>query len=360
MSPRAAKCTCRAPSPLWGEGWGEGQLALDVFAVVRCAVASAGFRWPGLAPAGRPAFLHAQESRQRKRPHVCDPCASLRGKPASQRLRGARWNSLRSLRSLRSNNPRESDHEARACCAARATPQAPRRRRSLKGVERPFGPSLRSALVLVWTLSGAERSDGPCGCSPPLWPCREAQGLERAHAPQDACASWSCLLRLSERSERSERSEFRSTAPGTSIAGCPQRSEGSRPAGSPFFGSFLWRDKERDCAAGRISRPAESSRNHRTSDSSEQLQRRCPSPPPSPQRGEGERLLIQRRRPSPQPSPQRGEGARAHIRRRRPLTPAPSPKERGCKNAPAGEPSPAATAATSTSLISMVNKIRTS
>jgi len=32
------------------------------------------------------------------------------------------------------------------------------------------------------------------------------------------------------------RSEFRSAAPGPSIAGCPQRSEGTRQVGSPFFG----------------------------------------------------------------------------------------------------------------------------
>jgi|GEM_PF-6348553 len=52
------------------------------------------------------------------------------------------------------------------------------------------------------------------------------------------------------------RSEFRSATPRMSIAGCPQRSEGTRQVGSPFFGFFLWRVKERNCAAGRTSRPA--------------------------------------------------------------------------------------------------------
>jgi len=282
---------CLAPSPLWGEGWGEGQLALDVFAAVQCAVVSAGFRWPGLAPAGRPTFLHAQESRQRKRPHVCDPCASLRGKPAPQHLRGAPQNSLRAD-ALRSNNRGESDHEARASCGARATPQAPRHRRSLKGVAKPYGPSLRSAPNS--TVLEAERSDGPYGGSTPLWPCREAQGLRRAGAAQHAHASWSDLLRLFERRERSERSEFRSTAPGTSIAGCPQRSEGTRPVGSPFLCLLFFGDaKKRRCAAGRISRPAEERSVNQTSNSGEQIQRRCPSPQPSPQRGEGARPRIQ-------------------------------------------------------------------
>jgi len=90
----------------------------------------------------------------------------------------------------------------------------------------------------------------------PLWPCREAQGVGRAWAAQHVQASCTDSLRLSERRERSEHSEFRSAAPRPSITGCPQRSEGTRPAGSPFFGSFLWQSKERDCAAGRTSRPA--------------------------------------------------------------------------------------------------------
>ena len=195
-----------------GRGWGEGPLALDLLAVVRCLGGAAFFRWPGYAPGGAvPFFASPKKGTKERRPHVCDPCASLRGKPASQRLRGAPQNSLRSLRSLRSNNRGESVHEARACCAARATPQAPRRRRSLKGVENPFGPSLRSAPGLA--VGGAERSDGPCWSSSPLWPCREAQGVGRAWAAQHAHASWTDLLRLSERRERSEQSEFRSTAP---------------------------------------------------------------------------------------------------------------------------------------------------
>ena len=150
-----------APSPLWGEGWGEGPLALELLAVDCLLCGSACSCWPGYAPGGAPPFLvRTRKGGKRKRPHVCDPCASLRGQPASQRLRGARWNSLRSLRSLRSNIPREPDHDTRACCAARATPQALRRRRSLKGEGKPFGPSLCSARAKANT--GAERSDGPC------------------------------------------------------------------------------------------------------------------------------------------------------------------------------------------------------
>ena len=93
--------------------------------------------------------------------------------------------------------------------------------------------------------------------SPPLWPCREAQGVGRAWAAQQAHASCSDSVRLLERSERSERSEFRSAAPRPSIAGCPQRSGGTRPVGSPFLWLLSFGEtKESDCAAGRTSRPA--------------------------------------------------------------------------------------------------------
>ncbi len=98
----------------------------------------------------------------------------------------------------------------------------------------------------------AERSDGPCGLQ---IPSGRAEKRRAWGGRSEACASCSDSLRLSERSERSERSEFRSAAPRPSIAGCPQRSEGTRPVGSAFFGYFLCRDKESDCAAGRTSRP---------------------------------------------------------------------------------------------------------
>ena len=197
-------------------------------------------------------------------------------------------NSLCSLRSRRSDNRSKSDHEAWACCAAHARPRPCASRHGQRGVQPQHGPSLRSAPNS--TVLEAERSDGPYGGSTPLWPCREAQGLRRAGAAQHAHASWSDLLRLFERRERSERSEFRSTAPGTSIAGCPKRSEGTRAVGSPFFCLLFFGDaKKRRCAAGRISRPAAACRATGTSNHREPIQRRSPSPQPSPQRGEGEK-----------------------------------------------------------------------
>ncbi len=66
---------------------------------------------PGFRPGGRPTFLRAQESRQRKRP--CSVAPSLReGVPCDARSPRPAQNSLRSLRSLRSNSCAESVHEA--------------------------------------------------------------------------------------------------------------------------------------------------------------------------------------------------------------------------------------------------------
>ena len=103
----------------------------------------------------------------------------------------------------------------------------------------------------------AERSDGPKGLQLPSGRAekRRAWGGRGSAACRASCSD---LLRMFERRERSEQSEFRSAAPRPSIAGCPQRSGGTRPVGSPFslVTFFLSRQKESDCATGRTSRPA--------------------------------------------------------------------------------------------------------
>ena len=101
----------------------------------------------------------------------------------------------------------------------------------------------------------AEPSDGPSGRYLPSGRAekRRAWGGRGSAACRASCSD---LLRMFERRERSEQSEFRSAAPRPSIAGCPQRSEGTRPVGSPFFAYFLWRDKESRSPAGANSRPA--------------------------------------------------------------------------------------------------------
>ena len=158
----------------------------------------------GSRPGGRGTFLCFAKEKypKERRPTVCDPCAALRGKPASGRLRGAPWNSLRCCAAPFGQPRRVSGRSMRAATRM-PTPQAPRRRRSQKGFEgrNPHGPSLRSARLArraAPATLGAERRDGPKPTKP-FCTCREAQSAGRAcaagHTPL-----WSDLLRLSERS----------------------------------------------------------------------------------------------------------------------------------------------------------------
>ena len=125
----------------------------------------------------------------------------------------------------------------------------------------PFPPAGEGARRHAARSSGAdepkaEPSDGPSGRYLPSGRAekRRAWGGRGSAACRASCSD---SLRLSERSAQA-RSEFLSDAPRPSIAGCPQRSGGTRPAGSPFslVTFFLARQKESDCAAGRTSRPA--------------------------------------------------------------------------------------------------------
>jgi len=193
-----------------------------------------------------------RKSPKKRRPPVCDPCASLRGKPAACRLRGAPQNSLRAG-ALRSNNCGESEHEAwalrRPCHPATAPSQA-----QPAGVGHPNSrtanihsghccarPRLRSARRLR-PRSGAERSKGPCGCSVPRCPsgCAEERRVWRIRAR--VCLS------------DAQRRELSETPPNPSTAGCPGApAQGTQTVGSPFLWFLSFGDaKERDSPAGRL------------------------------------------------------------------------------------------------------------
>ena len=134
-------------------------------------------REPGSAPGGAVTFFRFAERKSPKkgRPQVCDPCAALRGKPASGRLRGAPWNSLCAARAARTTTASQFTKHARS--DARATPQPPRRRRSHRGWT---AENSRTATRVFAALDPAraapcsrrlppqqraERSNGPSGCS---------------------------------------------------------------------------------------------------------------------------------------------------------------------------------------------------
>ncbi len=158
------------------------------------------------SPGMRVTFFRVAERKSPKkgRPPVCDPCAALRGKPASGRLRGAPWNSLCAARAARTTTASQFTKHARS--DARATPQPPRRRRSQQGVDSrtansqqpnsPTGlcfarPPLAGASATRCT-GWAERSNSPCGYPlprVPFWMRLGRAGRGVACVPKDTHAS---------------------------------------------------------------------------------------------------------------------------------------------------------------------------
>ena len=113
---------------------------------------------PGVRPGGRPTFLRAQESRQRKRPCSVAPSLS-EGVPCDARNQRPAQNSLRSLRSLRSDSCAESVIDAgfaraSGSCASRllqrGTPEQPQ-----QPTAKPEGRSLRG--IRLAPFSAAEQ-----------------------------------------------------------------------------------------------------------------------------------------------------------------------------------------------------------
>ncbi len=143
------------------------------------------------------------------------------------RARVVPQNSLRSLRSLRSNNRGKSDYEARWRAPTLAL------RFSSPQKSPPAGSACRE--VHQWRYlpcrpPSVQQRRARAGEGAPLR-CREAQGSW----PRAQRASWSDSSTLSERSDRRERSEFGDGAMRPSIAGesaqrADRRSEAPQPA----------------------------------------------------------------------------------------------------------------------------------
>ena len=140
---------------------------------------------------------------------------------------------------------------------AHATPQPPRRRRSQKGVgsqtaKQPHGPSLRSA-------QSAQRvalAPGRFGPSAAM-----ARVGVRLRVPS-GCAEERSGQRIRARDCLSEASSSE-TPLDASTAGCPQRSEGTQPAGSLFLGLLSFGEaKESESPAG--ARPGPRTRQRHT------------------------------------------------------------------------------------------------
>ncbi len=112
------------PLPPAGEGWGEGRRRLIEalrLLMVFCSFLEGGGR--ELPPAGHLLFFASPKKRRQKKGDPACRVPTLRfGQPAVLGQGAVRQNSLRSLRSLRSNSCRKLVHEAGASCSALARP----------------------------------------------------------------------------------------------------------------------------------------------------------------------------------------------------------------------------------------------
>jgi hypothetical protein len=151
----------------------------------------------------------------------------------------ARRNSLRSLRSLRSNNRRESEMEARAARVPSALPRCSPPHKSP-----PPGTAHRAATLVVFgdaRRGGAGKVGG--GCAPAATLCGAEERRVRGRA-RVARASCSYSSRLCERSERSERSEFRDgprdRVPQESRPAGPTVAHERRRTPAHGFASLIW------------------------------------------------------------------------------------------------------------------------
>ena len=161
-------------------------------------------RWAGLGPLQSSAgdrLVRRSARRGRRHPaeaHAVAVCASLR-LHCGARSEVARPNSLRSLRSLRSDNRRGSVLDAR--CARRPRPCAPRRHRNRP---RRVPPAAQAPVVFVAEARDVSAKACPGGLRSASEAPSSAGLVARARS---ALRQLTCR-RLFERSERSERSEF--------------------------------------------------------------------------------------------------------------------------------------------------------
>jgi hypothetical protein len=150
---------------------------------------------------------------------------------------------------------------------AHATPQPPRRRRSQQGVGQPNSQTATRAIALLgpaFAGASASRCDSAAERSAakqwPVWmfgawvPFRMRRGAQRAGWP--VCRRTHRLRALTRcgclSGARSAKRVPQRTPP-ASTAGCPERSAGTQPVGSPFLWFLSFGDpKERDSHAGRL------------------------------------------------------------------------------------------------------------
>ncbi len=190
-----------------------------------------------------------RKSPKKRRPPVCDPGASLRGKPAAGRLRGAPWNSLRCIAASFRHPRRVSSR------STRAPTRVPPRNRPAAGAASRGGAAEQPTSIRAIALPGP--GCAARGASPAMWGRAQRWPVWMFCSPgPSGCAEerrdWRIRARvcLSD----AQRRELSETPPNPSTAGCPVASaQGTQTAGSPFFWVlFFGEAKKSTSPAGRL------------------------------------------------------------------------------------------------------------
>ncbi|PIF18923.1 hypothetical protein CLU87_2885 [Acidovorax sp. 59] len=185
-----------------------------------------------------------RKSPKKRRPPVCDPFAGRRGKPASGRLRGAPWNSLRCV-AASFRHPRRVSSRGMGASTPMLTPQPPRRRRSQQGGDSrtsiraiaALGPACAARGACAGELGPSEAKARVDVLPPlPLWMRRGAQGL------------------ADQGSRLSERSEFERDPAKPEHRRLPRsEAQGTQTVGSPFFWVLFFGEAKKSASpAGRL------------------------------------------------------------------------------------------------------------
>ena len=178
-----------------------------------------------------------RKSPKKRRPPVCDPFALRRGKPASCRLRGAPWNSLRCV-AASFRHPRRVSSRGMGASTPMLTPQPPRRRRSQQGVDSRTSkqPNSRTSIRAIAALGPSCAARGACARE--MRPSEATARVDVVPPCPSGCAEERRVWRIRARDCLSEaqRSEFERDPAGREHRRLPRsEAQGTQTVGSPFF-----------------------------------------------------------------------------------------------------------------------------
>ena len=286
---RRALAPSLAPSPLWGEGWGEGTLALDCLLLFASPVVLRALAGRDMRPAAHLLFLYAQEKEAKESaPTSATPAlrygANLRRTACGVRRR------TRCVHFVHCAQTTAASQSTKRVHAALHAP--PRKRRAAGAASRGWETHTghRCARPQVWLLSGPSAAMARIGVQLPSGRAEKRRAWgghgQRSMPMRRDLTCCGCLSAVNEVNAAS------SAAPPQARASQAARSEaqGHGQWGRLFFAYFLLATQKKVGAPpGAYPGPqahAEPQKKQRTVNNSNAS---GPSPQPSPQRGEGAR-----------------------------------------------------------------------